>query len=235
MKRIFSIGMCIFIGVVGMSCKKESNKTYSTSSITVINGIQGGPSIVATFSDTIMPFYLNQSPISYGSGKEYGISSGSTPLMIVSSDDTSRPFCSGPINLKPGEIYSLYVAGQGKAVDTLLMQETIPVYNDSVSGGRFVNLSAGSLTVSVNLQGNSTTQAEFSNLEYKKVSAFKSYSANSAAPGNYIFEVHDQATGDLLTTFQWNYTLFKNSTLVISGSTDPASPTPISVFPVNNF
>jgi hypothetical protein len=107
-------------------------------------------------------------------------------------------------------------------------------YSDSISGVRFINLSQGSKPISINLQGNLPAQAEISGLAYKQVSVFKTYPDTNGI-SSYNFEIRDQASGNLLTTFSWNFTLFKNNTLVITGSEDPSIGTPVNVFPVNNF
>jgi hypothetical protein len=198
--------------------------------------MQDAQNIAVNFLDTPISFHLNKALVQYGSSIEYGITAGTTPLTIVSAGDTSNPLISGSIDLKAGGIYSLYLAGQnGKAVDTVFMQDLIPAYNDSVSGVRIINLSVDAGKISANLVGNPVGQNEFSDLGYKQISTFKTYSAMSNIPGYYTFEIRDQTTGDLLTSFDWSYTVFKNSTLVLCGSKDPAAPSPISVFQVNNF
>jgi hypothetical protein len=221
--------------IVGFgSCKKDTNPLYSIAALTIVNASPNNPSIVATISDTLVPFYVNQSPIAYQSFAEYGNPSGNTPLNLVSAADTSVPLFQGKFNLKPGGIYSLYLVGQIKAIDTVFRQDIIPVYQDSVSGLRFINLVQGSQPISVNLQGYFPTQTEFSGLAYKQISDFKTYSGIGGIT-SYEFEIRDQSTGNLLTTFSWHFSLYKNNTLVISGSEDPNSTTPTSVFQVNNY
>jgi hypothetical protein len=95
-------------------------------------------------------------------------------------------------------------------------------------------LSSGSQPISINLAGNDASQMEFNPIGYKQITAFKTY-PDTCGISSYNFEVRDKATDNLLTTFQWSFSLFKNNTLVISGSEDPASSTPISVFAVNNY
>lgn len=235
MKNIYFIGLYALAVAIGISCKKEANKLYSTSSVTVVNAMQNMQDIVVTFSDTVLPYYLNQAPIHFASGIEYGVPSGYTPLTVLSFADTSHSFFSGSIDIKAGGIYSLFLTGQEKAIDSVLTQDVIPVYTDSMAGVRFINLSTGSSPISVNLKGNPPTQTEFSDLAYKKASSFKAYSARKNTPTSYSFEVRNQTTGDLLTTFVWRYVRYKNNTLVITGSNDPAAQVSNTVFQIKNY
>ena len=49
--------------------------------------------------------------------------------------------------------------------------------------------------------------------------------------GGYIFNVTD-ASGNVLATFNWNPTEFRDNTLVITGLVGNGT---VNVFPVNNF
>jgi hypothetical protein len=216
------------------SCKKDINIVSSIASLTVINASTDNPSIVGMISDTIVPFYLNLAPISYQSFAEYGYPAGNVPLILVSAADTTQVLFQGKFNLQAGGTYSFYVVGKFKALDTLFMQDKIINYSDSLAGVRFINLLPGSRSVSINLQSNLPTQTEFANLSYKQITPFETYPDTSCIT-SYNFEVRDQTSGNLLTTFSWNFTVHKNNTLVISGSENPASPVPINVFQVNNF
>src|SRR6185369_10245432 len=122
----------------------------------------------------------------------------------------------GKFDLTAGGLYTIFVVGADKLVDTMFLQDFIPVITDSSAGVRFVNLAQGSSLISVNLEGNDPAQTEFSNLGYKQVSNFKSYTGMNGIT-YYNFEVRDQASGNILTTFSWNIVLFKNQTLVING------------------
>ena len=231
-KNIFLL--LIIIPCFILSCKKNTTAPPNDSSLNIINAAANIPSVVVNFSDAAIPFYQNQAFINYSSSLEYGFPSGVTPIVIVSSSDTAKPVFQGNLTLASGGIYSLYLIGQSIRPDTLLMEDHIVNYTPDLAGVRFINLSPDSGPVSVNIQGNATTQTEFNSLAYKQISDFKTYDAG-VQYGNYTFEVRDQASGNLLTTFTWNYTSSKNNTLVISGSVDSASSTPITVFQVNSY
>lgn len=218
--------------IVNASCKKASVNP-GLISFNVIQATTDVPSVYVYFTATPSNFYQQQAIIPYAASAEYGIAPN-TPLVVVSSADTSKNLLSGTLHLKNGGIYSLYLAGPASHLDTLLLQDQIPVHADSSSGVRFINLSSGRQPITVNLQGNPSTQTEFPVLAYKHISSFKSYPATSAIT-SYNFEIRDQASGLLLSTFTWNLALFKNNTIVICGSEDPTSSTPVSAFQVNNY
>jgi len=139
----------------------------------------------------------------------------------------------GEINLKAGSIHSLFFCGDTTSVDTLFTTDIIPYYRvtDSLSGIRFVNLVKGSLPMSINIQGNLSSQAEFDNLGYKEMSNFKSYNVNGSGPGSYNFEIRDQNSDSILTVFSWSYTLEQCNTVFITGS----STIGINAYQLNNF
>lgn len=219
--------------LTAISCNK--NKTSGgLTSLNIINAEAGIPSIYVYLTLSDSAFYLQQSALQYGSCVEYGIPSGTSPLTLINSIDTTKTLLQADLHVTTGGIYSLYLSGQYPNVDTLLRQDSIPVNIDSVAGLRFINLSSGSQAMTVNLQGNPSSQTEFSGLGYKMISSFRTYPDTSGIT-SYIFEVRDQASGNLLFTFTWNFTLYRNNTIVIDGSEDPTSLTPIGGFQVNNF
>ncbi|HEX9511267.1 MAG TPA: hypothetical protein VF939_12345 [Puia sp.] len=234
MNNIKIIITFLFITTITGACKK-SNSPSGIATINIINAAIHFDTIATNFTSIPVPWYQNQAFIYFGASAEYGLASGQNSILFVSSHDTSKVIFNGLLNLKAGAIYSLYLTGQAPAIDTLFMQDMIPLYKDSVAGIRFINLSSGSGPISINLQGNISSQTEFSDLIYKKISDFKSYPANSGVGGAYNFEVRDQVTGNLLTTFTWNFSLYRNNTLVIFGTGGPSSTSPINVFAVNNY
>jgi hypothetical protein len=234
MKTINLVIKLVFALIVLNSCKKDVIPTSALSSVTVINATTSDQTFAAAWSDSLLPFSIYPSLIAYGGYSEYGISTGVMPLMVVSSADTSIPLFMGKINLKAGKSYSLYITGQVKQVDTLLVEDNIMNYSDSLAGIRFVNLCSDSGPVSINLEGNPPSQAEFITIAYKKSTPMKTYSVQNNNT-TYTFEIRSLSTGELLTTFNWNMPIHRNNTIVISGSIDPASNTPVQVFSINNY
>jgi hypothetical protein len=226
------------------SCSKTDNAKRSAS-LSIVNGINNSNPLVtnfepvgpkATFS-TELQYYATANQIPYAGSWESGSYVGMVPLSLFQYPDSSVSVWSGTLSLQPGSIHTLFLSGDTSSVDTLFTTDIIPYYpvTDSVTGIRFINLAKGSLPMSVNLQGNLPSQSEFNNLGYQQVSSFKPYSANSNAPGQYNFEIRDLASGNLLYTFQWSYSQFKNNTAAIIGSESPTSSTPLQVVQVNDY
>lgn len=233
MLRSTNIFVIVIISFFCFSCKKTTYNNQTTGALNVINAAADLPSVNVYFSDSLGPSYEYQRPISPGTSYEWGVGTGDIAVTINSSADTANALYKGHIQVRAGGIYSLYVLGGQSKDNTLLLEDTIPVQKDSAIGVRFINLSSDSKPFTVNLAENDPTQFEFSNLGYKQVSAFKTYPKNDAM--GYNFEVRDQASGDLVTSLSLYYTYYKSYTLMIYGSIDPSSPTPVAIGQINNF
>src|SRR5450631_4218657 len=132
-----------------LSCKKSSTLSSGLASLNLINAAIADPGIAVSFIILPIPFYQSLNLIPLNSSYEFGLQAGSDPMSIISASDTTQPIFSGTLNLEAGRIYSLYLAGHAKHVDTLFMQDVIPTYGDSSAGVRFINLSAGSAPVNI--------------------------------------------------------------------------------------
>lgn len=221
-----------------LSCHK-SNTLVAPASLNIVNAIGSSQYIIPVLGTTdSIQYFSSAAQIWYPSTLLYSPLSGANTIYVVQGNDTSDPkqrLFNGTLNLTAGGIYSFFLSGDTTKADALLVQDQIPYHADSSVGIRFINLSPGSQAISVNLAGNDPTQTEFSGLGYQQISAFKTYPAGSNVGGSYTFEIRDQASGNLLGSYGWGYTLYKNNTIVISGSEDPASSTPFTVFSVNNY
>ncbi len=239
MKIIAFILLGILTTIVFFSCKKDNSSTAGIASFTIINAVQGSDPFIAdpNGADSVAAYFSTTPQIGYGASQEYSLVSGNIPLVVYDIADTVNAVFRNTLSLKGNNIYSLFLAGvyssnaQNKP-DTVLNIDQIPYYgNDSSAGVRFINLSPDSKPISINLAGNPGSQTEFSSLGYKQISAFKTYSAASGVGGSYNFEIRDQASDSLLTTYSWNYILQKNNTIVISGLESNG----LNLFSVNNY
>jgi hypothetical protein len=106
----------------------------------------------------------------------------------------------GVLNLPIGTIHSLFVTGTLAAPDTFFTLDNPPYHSplDSTIGIRFVNLSAGSNPISVDIQG-MPNGSEVTSLSYKGITNFKNYNALASSPTSYVFEFRDAGTGALLS------------------------------------
>lgn len=223
------------------SCKKEYNsvKTVPMSSLTLINAVVNSDPIIADFNafDSLSVYYNTAPQVGYQSSYEFSVISGNTPTEIYQVSDTTNPLFKHTLSLEPNAIYSLFLTGTANSqngVDTLLTIDK-PLYHsdqDSTMGLRFVNLSQGPQSISINLLGN-PDGSEVPSLNYKSITNFKTYAASSNFI-EYTFEIKDAASGTLLTTYTYTVTPFQNVTMVVSGAYDSTNNS-ISAFLVNNF
>jgi hypothetical protein len=207
-----------------------------TASLTIVNAVTGSSSLYTNFGATAgkettsLQWYSTAAEVGHNSWSEFGSYSGIVDLAFSQTTDSLKVIWSGSVTLPIGSINSLFLSGDTTTVDTVTSVDNIPDFpqGDSLAGVRFANLSKGSLPMTVNIKGNPATQTEFSGLGYQQVSAFKSYSAVHSIGGSYSFEIRDQASGNLLATYTWRYTLEKCMTIVITGTSS------LSFFTVNS-
>lgn len=227
MNRFFFLIITLFFFA---SCKKTKDPTVPASVLIV----QANPDVssVIPVIGNVTPHYFSSSvSIGYGGFNLYDPSGGTQALTIYQYPDTVKPIFQTSLNLESSGIYSFFLAGNAGKEDTVLIKENITNYSNGSVGVRFINLSPDSHSLSVNFDI-TPGEAEFNNLNYKQAAGFKVYPQNP--DGYYNFEVHDQSTGDLLGTYTWYYKAGKNSTIVISGSVDPSSSTPLTIFQVDH-
>lgn len=230
---------------VTSSCQKTTTApaVSGVSSLTVINAIPNSVPVipVVNTSEAIEYFSNVQQTVGYGNFYEYSPLSGNDTMYVV--QDNSDTMGIGPkaaglmyyniAELKNAGVYSLFLCGTDtSSPDYLFTNDSLPYYSpsDSIVGIRFVNLSAGSNPISINLEGN-PSGSEVGNLPYKGITGFKRYPCNSTIT-NYLVVVRDAVTGDSLTQFDfgsrnngyglvnYNGTLltFKNVTIAVFGS-----------------
>ena len=213
---------------IGFACQK-AKYVPAPASITVVHAMFGGNAIVPKFgSDTAGRYYMGPTygstmvQVNYGSSQLYSRVAGTNPLLVVPITDTVFKIFNGSMSLQSGGIYSFFLSGDTAHADTMLVQDNIPYYADSSAGIRFINLTVGGKAITINLSSDSTL-TPIATLGYRQITDFKKYDATLAAGGSYSFDIRDQATGDLLSTYNWSYPRFKNNTIVIAGSTDTGS------------
>ena len=242
--RFFTCGL-LLLSVASWSissCHKSSGASVGPVSLNVINAMPTSQPIIPVLSvANLSQWFANASPIGFGNSSLYSPLSGSDTMLVAQQTDTAGPkpiwLFGGVLHLSAGGIYSFFLSGDSTKTDTMLVVDNIPYYTDSSAGVRFVNLMPASQPITINITGNTASQVEFGPLGYRTISAFKKYLANSTVQGSsYSFDIRDQASGNVLTTFTWSYTFGKNNTLVVYGSEDPTSPLGApQVFQTNNF
>jgi hypothetical protein len=214
------------------ACTKSTG-SGAPASITVINAIPTANNLVLLLGNDPPRYFATAQSAGYGGAAQYSPASGRRAFSVFQLSDTTRSVFTGSADLAGGGIYSLFLLGDTTRPDTLFIKDNIVNYTSDSAGVRFVNLSVDGKALSVNAEGGAA--GDFATLSYKGVSGFRQFNADMNGPGSYNFEIRDPVSGDLLTTFSWSYTDHKNNTVIIAGSVDPASSTPLNVFQVNNF
>lgn len=224
------------------SCKKSVTPPGATN-ITIINAVAGTTSL--SFSGT-----LTNAPIVYNGSQRYNPLTGPFLFKAYSRNDVditigTVPLFNLALDLPIGGISSLFLTGTLEKRDTLFVWDEPVNFSekDTSMGIRFVNLSTGGGAISINLQGQ-PNGSEVGNLNYKNLTAFKVYKANSTV-SQYTFEFRNATNNDLLATYTIsninnpgsdnapNVWRKKNITLVFDGL--PGSPDwPQTVFIVRN-
>lgn len=254
MKRIrfcFLMVLAITVSTLIYSCSKEET-VRGTASLTIINTIVGSRPLVPNFNGGGKIYYNNAI-----FRLSYGVSSNTNQLgsylgdqHLVLREDTaaqSRQLFDLKFNIPVGSINSLYLVGTNDNPDTLFVKENLPYYqpSDRIAGIRFINLSAGSTPITVNIQGRSTG-SEVSSLAYKAMTVFKPYPATPDV-ANYVFEFRNGVTGALITTYTArsvgaegldyapNYWLYRNNTLALIGSPGGTGTAVQRVIVIRNF
>ncbi len=206
------------------SCKKEFKVPTDLANINVVHAIVNMPLAVVNTSG--QPGIWNALSVSNTNKISYGgslsnalIAKSGAYFSIAALPDTLSPFYTNPkLNLQPGDIYTLFLAGIAGAVDPILVKEQFVPRADSATGIRFINLMSNGNPISVNIKN--VVTPEVKGLAYKQMSDFIVYDAH-IANSTYDFEIKDDVTGLVLTTYQYNQynpiARARNETLVIRG------------------
>ncbi|WP_316834609.1 hypothetical protein [Pedobacter nutrimenti] len=202
--------MVLLSVLILVSCKKQEIKTTSLASIQITNAVVGGSEL---------RFGTNAATIPNNTYTVYGILTGSQVLKLSSTIAPNLMYYNQTKDFVNGGVYSLFLTGTPTEVESVfLKEENIPSHTTDVFGVRVINLVAGGVPISVNLQG-SANGSFVSSLVYKAISTFKDVSSVSAE-GDKVFEFRNAATGDLITSFtvpNYDLPIFRNITLVFGG------------------
>jgi len=231
--------LLLLIGFAFGSCKKSDVTLTPLASLNLVNATVNLGTVKANFTNlsnkTTSQLYSQiTTTVAYGSNLIYSVlSNKNVPLTIVATSDTTKPVYTGSLNLATGNTYSLFLAGQTGAVDTIMTRDVLPIFDDSSCGIRFINLSYNSSPIVVT-QSASPTVNDFSSLAYKQYSSFKTYSAKSAN-STYLFQVRDAIAGTLLGTYTLSTPYFHNVTLAWIGQTGGSGTVALKVIRVNYY
>jgi hypothetical protein len=224
------------------SCTKLASlvKPEQMSSVNIINAVPNSTPLLASIGDSvdISVYFSTATQIPYGSYGEYSFKSGNEWSVIHQISDTVGSFFQGDINFSADGVYSFFISGsatQQSKPDTLLVRDSIPYHNllDSTVEIRFVNLSQGSKSISIDLLGSSPGSV-VSAINYRDITQFKAFPATSVI-SQYTFEFRDSYSDSILMTYNCSVSPFQNLTIAIIGTEGSASSNPLSVVLVNDF
>lgn len=225
--------------ILAASCKKSTVETSPLASLNIVNASVNVSAAKVNFTGPGGANYYNliTTTTAYGANTAYGVNANtSVPLSIINSPDSTKIIYNGVLNFSNGDLYTLYLAGQATAVDTILRKEpTLPTYQDSSCGVRFINLSYNSSPITVTLSTAATTPiTEFTGLAYKAQSVFKAMSA-TVANNTYTFQVRDAGTLALLGSYTLTVPRFFSCTLAWIGQTGGTGTAAVKVQRINNY
>ena len=227
-----------------IACGEEDNVQFPTS-LNVFHAVNEAPSVhVDYFEEEIS---LSGNPVlTFGANIQLVLPSDQERgINFISAQDTTRVLLQETVRFGEGEIHSLFLAGTGENIESVLIEDLPKTFTDSIMGIRFINLSPDSGPISVNVEGETNTIG--SSLDYRVASDFNELPATREA-GEYTFEFRD-SNGELLTSTTFDplplprssrdrplQRVFKNMTFVLVGLRDDGDGvSTLSVKMVDNF
>src|ERR1700761_7551729 len=115
MKGAIYIAICLLTVLVVASCKRNVLKLSGSSSLNIVNAINGSSPVVTNFtavnakgaSDTgPLQYYNTANQVAYLAAYKLGDYIGNTDLSIAQISDTSRVIWSGSLDLAIGSIHT---------------------------------------------------------------------------------------------------------------------------------
>lgn len=228
-------------------CSKQfSQPVYSAAALNIVNALPNSSPLIPVQGpiSTEIGDFSNISALPYGntfllttpseSEEVYAVQQNSDTVSLGSK--AGDFIFSSTLSVAPGGLYSLFITGADtSSPDYLFVRDTPPLHGDSTIGIRFINLSAGSNPVSVDIQGQPNGSTA-SSLAYKSTSSFSDFAATSPV-SSYIFEFRDVTSGNLLASYTLNgvnTVLFKNLTIALIGQ-PPGGTVAQTCMQENNF
>jgi hypothetical protein len=233
----------IFAALLFASCKKDQieAKSRPMASLVVVNSITSGGDVKLNTVDRDSAKAYNY--------KTFSLLAGNTQIKLYPINNPTFFYYNSVRNIINGGVYSLFLSGQGTAVDTVFIKDEIqPFYDDSTLGVRVINLSPNSGPLNVTLAATPTVNL-FAGIAYKQLTSFAILPLKSVVAANSVsFQIKD-ASNNLLSTYILPATANstypgisilnsrnRNLTLVIKGLVATTSGSDaFGVFPVANY
>ena len=208
------------------SCLK-SNPSYNNPPIALVSFFQASPdepSLDLYFNNN----RVNWNPISYGSGLDYFNAFAGQRTVNFYAQNTMTKLFSDTLTLKPGGVYSLFLANTPATPGIFVLNDTINRPPNNTAGIRFVDLSPDAPAVDLALNDS----VKVSNKTYKGFSSFTPVAGNKT----YSFKVLQKGTTTVLASLS-NVTLTNGYvyTIMLTGlSAGTTSTDKLSVYYTTN-
>jgi hypothetical protein len=222
MKKNLYLAMSTVLLCLGACKDDEEFEPQPTSNITVVHAaLDAGPIKVNAGASSAFS-WSKATAVAFGTSARYGNYTGTFPITVVSSTDTTKVLFNRTIDLKP--INTLYIAGQSPAIDSIYRVESnfpfiqaADINAENAAYLRFVNLSPNSTPVNIKLT--TATTNEVTGLAYKGISPWVKYPALTTT-ANYVFEIRNGTTNALIATvpaLTSNNIRYKTISIIIRG------------------
>lgn len=207
--------------------------TPSVGSLTIVNTVAGGTTIRLGSLDAT----TNNNAIG-----NYVLNHGNPDIYVWPISDSSKPYftSSKDVTIAAGDYYSLFLGGTTSSPVGEIVKDTYQNYNDSIFGVRFVNMVSNSPQLNITIS-TSPTVNQFSNLNYRGVTDFKTLDAQSVN-ASYTFQVRNASTNVIIasvtmsgTSVNTSVPRFKNVTFVFRGLIGGSGTLAPSIIRVNHF
>lgn len=204
MTKLLLTWLAIYTVIILAACKKDKTEPASLASFVIVNAINNGAPVKADFTGKDSVFTTTIPETEYNRSKKYTIPAGLlVPIKVVSSANTDEVLFNKSMTFQPGDIYTLFLAGEPGTVDTILVKDNpvVPAANQMTI--RFINCStSGTIKIVPNLvdaNGVTTPQAEIPGLAYRQMTDFIPYFVDGTV-NYYLIEFRNSVTDEILGT-----------------------------------
>jgi hypothetical protein len=189
-KKVMSLTLAALMAIAVLAaCKKSSSPLPEIAAVSIYNAIPDAGALDFYISDK----KVNKDGLSFGAKLDYFEAYlGKRPVKISLNSDGST-LMTKEINLEESAYYSAFLIDKKQSADILLLKDNFLNKNNDKAQIRFVNLSPDTTSLSLEIQGDTTS---FTNRIFKAASAFKYVAGKS----NATFLLKKKATGQVLVT-----------------------------------
>lgn len=245
-KSLLCLLVVILLGII--SCSDDQEQVFPPSgSLKVVHGAMNAPGVHIGYFNSENEIVYSANPIlSFGRTQRFTIPADEErSVRFVNSNDTTSTILNTELNLKAGQIITLFLTGDSIELSATLIGDIgHTTIRDSINTVRFVNMTSDVNSLNVSLDGSDTNIA--SDLTFSQPTDFIEFDA-TLENLNYTFNFIN-GSGDIISSFQLRQffvipgrppfvlTFRKNITLALVGAEDDGEGNnTLRVIQVNNF